>query len=149
MTAPSGGIPPNVVIDNSVILPILKSPYRHPNWLVLLWQARRIKPLVSDETVQELAEKLLENSPTTREYPPQRFVDNALRVYLPWSDNIALQDNPLNLKCTDPKDQMFVDLAIAGNADFIVTEDNAPLSMAPLLPSVRITDRIGFRRHFS
>ena len=83
MTTLSGGIPPKVVIDNSVILPILKSLYRSTNWLLLLWQARRIKPLVSDETVRELAEKLLENSPTAREYPTQRFVETALRVYRP------------------------------------------------------------------
>ena len=149
MTAPSGGTPPKVVIDNSVILPILKSPYRSTNWLVLLWQARRIKPLVSDETAQELAEKLLENSPTAREYPAQRFVETALRVYRPWWDNIVLQDNSRNPKCSDTEDQMFVDLAIAGNAEFLVTEDNALLSMAALLPNIRITDRIGFRRHFS
>lgn len=101
-----------MVIDNSVILPILKSPYCYANWLVLLWQARLIKPLVSDETVEELAEKLLDNSPTAREYPAQRFVDSALRVYRPWWDNIVL-------------------------------------SMAALLPNIGITDRTGFRRHFS
>lgn len=149
MTLSMGGTQPRVVIDNSAILPILKSPYRSTNWLVLLWQARQIKPLVSDETVQELSEKLLENSPTTREYPAQRFVETALRVYRPWWENIVLQDNSSNPKCTDPEDQIFVDLAIVGNADFIVADDNALLSMAALLPNIIITDRVGFRRHLT
>ena len=48
------------VIDNNVIIPPL--PYQHPetNWLVILWQSGRIKPLVNDETLAELETHIFE-----------------------------------------------------------------------------------------
>ena len=106
-----------VVIDNSVLIAILR--HRDPgnNWLIQLWRSGRIVPLASQETLHELEQKLLEHSPTPKEYPAMKFVASAMRRYEPWCERVEPQDNTLNPKCDDPDDQKFVDLAFAGNAN--------------------------------
>ena len=118
-----------VVLDNNVIVPPLT--YEHPgnNWLVQLWQSGRIKPLVSDETMAELRGKIVERSPTSKPLQAQRFLRKTLRYYVPWCDRIELQDNVGAPQCRDPNDQMFIDLAITGQADFLITRDDDLLSM--------------------
>jgi predicted nucleic acid-binding protein len=37
----------------------------------------------------------------------------------------------VNCGCRDPKDQMFLELAIAGNADYLITGDQDLLCLAP------------------
>lgn len=120
---------PRVVIDNNVIIPILT--YEHPrtNWLVQLWQSGAIKPLISDETMAEFRAQVMERSPTPKPLQSQRFVTKSLRYYIPWCDHLALQDNTNTPRCRDPKDQMFIDLAVAGQADFLITKDDDLLSM--------------------
>lgn len=74
-----------VVIDTSSLRPILtrREPPNHP--LCRLWQSRVICPMVTDETIQELARILYEASPTAKPLQAQRFVTQALRHYLPWT----------------------------------------------------------------
>ena len=117
------------VIDNNVIIPPLTYQHTETNWLVILWQSGRIKPLVNDETLAELENQILERSPTPKPLQARRFVRRALRHYEPWYERITLQDLPDAPQCRDPKDQMFIDLAIAGEADFLVSRDCDLLSM--------------------
>ncbi|WP_199302092.1 putative toxin-antitoxin system toxin component, PIN family [Pseudanabaena cinerea] len=43
-----------------------------------------------------------------------------------------LREKPVvNCECRDPKDQMFLELAIAGNADYLITGDQDLLCLAP------------------
>jgi putative PIN family toxin of toxin-antitoxin system len=125
---------PRLVIDSNVLIPILTYKYPNTNWLVQTWQQRLITPLVNQETLDELEAKLREKSPTSREYPAQRFVETALRQYERWCEFIPLMDNTNNPKCNDPTDQKFIDLAFAGNADHLITRDHALLRMAPVVP---------------
>lgn len=71
----------------------------------------------------------MERSPTPKPLQSQRFVTKSLRYYIPWCDHLALQDNTNTPRCRDPKDQMFIDLAVAGQADFLITKDDDLLSM--------------------
>ena len=81
--------------------------------------------------MRELAAVLKKHAPTTREYPAQRFVEAALRRYTPWCEMTPPGDSSNNPECEDEDDQKFIDLAIAGNADFLITRDHALLAMKP------------------
>ena len=116
-----------------------------PRNLAGLWQSQRIIPLARQDTLEELSAKLKEKAPTTREYPAQRFVDTALRQYAPWCETIPPKDNTGLPECSDEKDQKFIDLAFAGEADFLITRDRALLAMDPQTP-FSILDAAAFRR---
>ena len=120
---------PRVVIDNNVIIPPLTYESPETNWLVSLWQSGRIKPLVNDETIAELEAQILERSPTAKLFQAQRYVRKALRHYVPWCERAPLQDLPDAPHCRDSNDQMFIDLAIIGEADFLISRDDDLLSM--------------------
>ena len=127
---------PRVVIDSSVLLPILRYPQPETNWLVSMWVEGRLIPLANVETLYELEAKLLEHSPTVREYPAKRFVESAMRRYEPWCEIVPLTDSTKYPVCEDPTDQKFVDLAFSGNADFLIARDGALLSMGSRVPFV-------------
>ena len=127
---------PRVVIDSSVLVPILRYPQPETNWLVRMWQDGHLIPLANSETLDELEAKLLEHSPTAREYPAARFVEAAMRRYEPWCEKVPLTDNTDYPLCQDPTDQKFVDLAFSGNADFLIARDRALLTMGSQVPFV-------------
>ena len=144
MTVPPGG-PPRAVIDSSVLVPILTYQFPSANWLAGLWKSQRIIPLARQDTLEELSAKLKEKAPTTREYPAQRFAPAALRQYAPWCETIPPKDNTGLPECSDEKDRKFIDLAFAGEADFLITRDRALLAMDPQTP-FSILDDAAFRR---
>ena len=123
-----------VVIDNSVLVAILQ--HRNPgnNWLIQLWTSGRILPLVSQETLHELEEKLLQYSPTPDFYLATKFVAVAMRKYQPWCEWVEPQDSRLNPECRDPNDQKFIDLAFAGNARVLIARDRKLLEMNSQTP---------------
>lgn len=131
---------PRVVIDNNVIIPPFTYESPDTNWLVALWQSKRIKPLVNDETIAELEAKLLEQSPTPKPFQAQRYVRKAIRNYRPWYEHIPLQDLRNAPQCRDINDQMFIDLAIIGRADFLISRDRDLLSMNCLTSFVIVDD---------
>ena len=51
--------PIRAVIDSSVTVPILTHEGIDNHWLVKLWQSGAVKPLVNDETMNELRGQLL------------------------------------------------------------------------------------------
>ena len=123
---------PRVVIDTSVILPILVLRRPAVSRLLQLWQNSRILPLHNQDTIAELRGKLLENSPTAKYDQAVRFADTALRRYSLWSQEVPLEAvDPESTKpqCRDPSDQKFIDLAIIGQADFLITKDPDLLSL--------------------
>ena len=123
-----------VVIDNSVLVAILR--HRNPgnNWLIQLWTTGIIVPLASQETIHELEEKLIEHSPMSDFYLATKFVAAAMRRYEPWCERIEPQSNELNPKCQDPEDQKFIDLAFAGNVSVLITRDAKLLEMDTQTP---------------
>ena len=118
-----------VVIDSSVLVPILTQREPITNPLVQRWQQNQINPLTNDDTLDELREVLLQRSPSSKVHQAYRFVERCLRLYIPWCEPIPLETVSSAPKCRDPSDQKFIDLAISGNAAILLTRDGDLLAM--------------------
>ena len=118
-----------IVIDANVLLPVLEHRGPETNWLAKLRMTRRVTPLVNRETIFELREKLVERNPSLKLQKAGAFADSRIRKYEPWCEPAALETNPSNPRCSDPRDQMFIDPAIAGNAEILAARDRAILCM--------------------
>jgi len=125
--APSHQTPPRVVLDTNVVLSALVF---STGTLVPLrrgWQDARFTPLVLKVTVAELIRALA--------YPKFRLNTEAredlLADYLPFCESIqAPKAAPHTPLCRDPFDVPFLELALAGNADFLVTGGDDLLSLS-------------------
>lgn len=135
--------PPKVVIDTSTALPVLTSENVDNHWLVLLWQSNGIIPMVNSETIAELRGQIIEASPTARELQARRFLDKTMNRYEPWCVAVPLTVVPDAPECRDASDQMFIDLAIVGEADILFTRDNDLLNMASSTTFQILDDREG------
>ncbi len=57
--------------------------------------------------------------------------EELLADYLPWCETVSIpKPPPTTLACRDPSDQPFLHLAVAGQADFLVTGDADLLALA-------------------
>lgn len=93
-------------------------------------------PLVSQYTRDELIRVL--------SYPklrlPAEVRERLLDDYLPWCEAVAMPDPPPAVPdCRDPADKPFLELALAGQADALITGDADLLALAPLFPIPIIT----------
>lgn len=119
--------PPCVVIDTNLVLSALVfaqgrlAPLRHA------WQGEHCQPLVSRVTAAELIRVLA--------YPKFKLTPDEQRElladYLPWCTTVRMP-NPLpeTPECRDPFDLPFLQLAVAGKADYLVSGDQDLLSLA-------------------
>ena len=130
-----------VVIDSSVLVPLMIQREPNTNRLAQLWQEGYLTPLVNDETIEELRRTLLEKSPTPKLAPAYRFVDKCLRYYVPWCEYLPLQVDASAPQCRDPKDQKFVELAVTGKATVLLTRDGDLLSMDEITSFAIMGDR--------
>ncbi|MGG6242298.1 putative toxin-antitoxin system toxin component, PIN family [Nodosilinea sp. AN01ver1] len=90
------------------------------------WQAERFTPLVSRATATELIRVLA--------YPKFRLTrieqDDLLADYLPYCEVMPMpMELPKLLDCRDPFDVPFLQLALVGRADYLVTGDRDLLSL--------------------
>ena len=124
-----------LVLDTNVLVSTLIFSAGSVSWLRDAWQSKVVHPLVSRETTAELIRTLC--------YPKFQLTDNMrqslLGDYLPWCEVIVIKDCPPVPVCRDPDDQQFLELAILGNADVLVTGDGDLLELAsefsiPILP---------------
>lgn len=125
MTQPEGAY--RVVIDTNLILSALVFAQGRLTGLRLAWQAKRIQPLISRDTAAELIRVL--------NYP--KFKLNAadqqelLADYLPYCLSVVIPNPPpATPACRDVFDIPFLQLAIAGQADILVTGDQDLLCLA-------------------
>lgn len=118
---------PRVVIDTNLVLSALVfaqgrlAPLRHA------WQGVRCQPLVSSVTAAELIRVLA--------YPKFKLSAEAqqelLADYLPYCTTVRMPARlPATLVCRDPFDMPFLQLAVAGKAEYLVTGDQDLLSLA-------------------
>lgn len=118
-----------VVLDSNVVLSALLFRQGALSRFRSLWQERVILPLVSSETVKELVRVLA--------YPKFRLSDSEreelLADYLPYTRAVRPSDFPNAVarvpSCRDPFDDMFLDLAQAGDADILITGDKDLLDL--------------------
>jgi putative PIN family toxin of toxin-antitoxin system len=112
--------PQRVVIDTNLVLSALVfaqgrlSPLRHA------WQGTHCQPLVSSETAAELIRVLA--------YPKFKLTtadqQELLADYLPYCTTVRIPDQPpLTPACRDPFDVPFLQLVIAGKAEYLVSGD--------------------------
>lgn len=119
-----------VVLDTNVVVSAL----RYPGTLAAIrraWQSGAIMPLASKATIAELIRVLT--------YP--KFLLSAveqhdlLADYLPWCETVAMPASPPAVPtCRDPHDAAFLELAIVGAAEALVTGDGDLLALDGALP---------------
>lgn len=118
---------PRLVLDTNTLVSALVFRTGRLAWLRHAWQDARVTPLICTATVEELLRVLA--------YPKFRLgledIDELLAEFLPYAETVPLPQRPTRgPRCRDPCDQMFVDLALAADADGLVTDDKDLLALA-------------------
>ena len=116
-----------VVLDTNVLVSALVvSPERFV-WLNAAWKSRDLVPLLSADTLPELVRAV--------QYPKFRTsytaILEAFADYLPWCEMVAVPAGLPVPVCRDPRDVPFLELAVAGQADALVSGDGDLLALKP------------------
>ena len=114
-----------VVFDTNTAVSALVFPTGRLAWLRTHWRERCSIPLASHATVSELTRVL--GYRKFRLSPEYRF--ELLGDYLPYCEVVQATEL-CSVRCRDPKDQPFLDLAQSGRADLLVTGDEDLLALA-------------------
>jgi putative PIN family toxin of toxin-antitoxin system len=119
--------PPRAVLDTNAVLSALIFAGGRLAPLRIAWQQGRCLPLVSKATTEELVRAL--------GYPKFKLDGAAqkelLGDYLPYCEVVPMVGKPPKTPaCRDPSDLPFLQLAVAGKADFLVTGDRDLLDVA-------------------
>lgn len=117
---------PRVVLDTNVLLSALLFHNGSVVWLRRAWQAETICPLASRDTAAELIRVLA--------YPKFGLTaddrEDLLGDYLPWCETVTVPDGVAVPDCRDPFDRPFLALALAADADALITGDKDLLALA-------------------
>ena len=120
--------PARLVLDTSVVMPALRFPRAGVVGLREDWEAGRIIPLASPVTIDELSRVLADPR-----FQLDADLQRGLRAdYLRHCEIIAVPEDTPVPECRDPSDRSFLQLAVAGRADALVTEDRDLLVLAPV-----------------
>ncbi len=122
---------PRIVFDTNIVVSALVFGQRL-GWLRAAWASRRAVPIACRETITELQRVLL--YPKFRLTPADREI--LLGDYLPYIEIVRLPVPlaPLPLACRDRNDVVFIHLALAGGADFLVSGDRDIASLRATAP---------------
>lgn len=114
-----------VVFDTNTVVSALLFGHGRLSWLRDHWRSDEVVALVSKATIDELIRVLA--------YPKfdlnKSDIETLLADYLPFTSAVAVTPRSQSPKCPDTDDQIFVDLAIQGQADVLVTGDRILLTM--------------------
>ncbi len=117
---------PRLVLDTNTVVSALLFPSGRLSWIRLAWQAGRLVPLLSRATANELMRVLA--------YPKfkltQQEQEYLLADYLPWCE--VIDDSAMRItlvECRDPWDLPFLRLALAAEADALVSGDKDLLAL--------------------
>ena len=119
--------PLRVVLDTNVVLSALVFGGGQAGQLRRAWQAGAFVPLVSAVTVQELVRVLA--------YPKFALTrgeqDELLADFLPYAQTVRIPQPPPRVpECRDPLDVPFLQLAVSGQAQRLVSGDKDLLVLA-------------------
>lgn len=125
-----------VVCDTNVVVSALVFTQGRLGWLREAWRSGRAVPLVSRETVAELLRVL--------HYPKfeltSRERQELLGDYLPFAEIVDPRDTQPEVPlCKDPDDRMFLELAVAGEADLLISGDPDLLELSDAFPIPRVS----------
>lgn len=117
------------VIDTNVLVSATILPAGRVGAVILYLRQSRLTPLYCVETLEELAKTLARPRIRTKYH----LTDADVRAIL---DLILLRGEPIEpiervVVCRDPKDDIFLSVALAGQADLIITGDDDLLSLHP------------------
>ena len=142
MTLPKAA--PRLVLDTNIVLSALVfSAGRLAHWRAR-WQGEALVPLVSQATAAELIRTLA--------YPKFKLTPIAqaelLADYLPFAEVVVVPNPPpITPSCRDPADIPFLQLALASNAQALVTGDKNLLAASDVF-SCRILTPEEWLREF-
>jgi putative PIN family toxin of toxin-antitoxin system len=119
--------PRRVVLDTNVAVSALVFREGRLAWLREAWEAGRIVPVVSAETVAELVRVLA--------YPKLKLsaeeAKNLLAHYVEYAEAVAKVNPSVRVpQCRDEDDRMFLRLAYVARVDALVTGDGDLLTVA-------------------
>jgi len=114
-----------VVFDTNTVVSALLFEHGQLSWLREHWRSAEVVALISRPTIDELIRVLA--------YPKfdlkKAEIEALLADYLPFTSAITVPAQLQSPKCSDTDDQMFIDLAIQGQADIMATGDRGLLTM--------------------
>ena len=118
---------PRLVLDTNTLVSALLFKKGRLRWLRHAWQEGLVTPLICTATVQELLRVLA--------YPKFRLdrdeISDLLAEFLPYAETVTLPAHRQSVpSCRDRTDQVFIDLALAADADGLVTGDRDLLALA-------------------
>ena len=126
----TGTSSPRWVLDTNVVLSALLFPSGRLTWLRDAWRSGAIVPLASGETTTELIRVL--HYPRFGLAPGEQ--EDLLADYLPYCESVVVSGAVATPECRDPRDRPFLELALAGEADALVTGDKGLLALAATYP---------------
>ncbi len=111
-------MPVRVVLDTSVLVSALLFHSGSLSWLRGTWQSGHILLLVSRDTMKELIRVLTYPKFALSVVEQWDLLDD----YLPFCESVTVSvPPPVVPECRDPFDRPFLELALAGRADFMIT----------------------------
>jgi uncharacterized protein len=122
-----------VVFDTSTVVSALLFRQGRLTWVRGLWIAGRITPLCSQATLAELTRVLAYPKFDLGEAEIRDLLDDYL-VFVEAVDVASGSGHERLAQCRDPDDQIFLELALVGHADVVVTGDSDLLSLARQVP---------------
>jgi putative PIN family toxin of toxin-antitoxin system len=108
-----------VVLDTNVLVSALLFERGSLAWIRTAWQSRQIQPVVAEPTVRELMRVL--GYPTFRLSAEE--LEQLLADLLPWCETWVSPMVSADQQVRDPKDQIFVDLALSARVSALVSRD--------------------------
>ena len=127
--------PVRAVLDTNVLVSALVFRSRSMLWLPRCWKEGILIPLASAPTLSELSETFV--SPKFDLNPAE--IRGLLADYIPWCNFIELAEPPPIPDCRDPYDRPFLELALAAQADLLVSGDSDLLVLRQVFPIPIVT----------
>lgn len=115
-----------MVFGTNVVVSTLLFETGRLSWLRSAWSGNKLRPVVNRSTVRELARVL--SYPKFKLQPADRH--ELLAEYLPYAERFDAPVTGAGPVCGDAHDQVFVDLALASAAEYLVSGDRHIVALA-------------------
>jgi putative PIN family toxin of toxin-antitoxin system len=126
---------PRVVLDTNCLVSALLFSKGKLSWLRDAWMCQRFIPLISRDTASELIRVL--NYPKFQLDKKEQEI--ILAEFLPYAEVVHIKIVPKNLpKLRDPDDLIFLELAVYGNAEALVSGDAHLLAVESQLAPINV-----------
>ena len=129
-----------LIVDTNILVSAFVFGGATKRYLNLVFSAKDIAMLMSDDTIDELGDTLFNER--FRKYRPVSELAILFDLYVKSTFKIRIAET-FDL-CRDPKDNRFLDLAYGGRADYLITGDRDLLALDPFYKTriVAISDFI-------